>query len=261
MVRKLWNIHCALLAFLAAHSFQVVIVSILKVITGAPRPDLIQRCIPRSFDIPPFGSLSNVAICSNFNIREIDEGFKSFPSGHASTSFTSATICFFIFASRHRIFDDRGVAFKILVSILPFMFALFITATRFSDNRHFFIDLIAGSFIGIGAAYVGYHFYFPSFKNVKNGGKAFPPRRIGAEKKYKGVGGFWKLPEDDDYDYNDRASTIDEDDNISNESSAADSPSAGKSRNSQYNHSSNSKRPHTSTTMYTVKLKPDLHEV
>lgn len=256
MSRKLWNIHCALLAFLASHSFQTAVVSILKIVTGAPRPDLIQRCVPSSFDLPPFGSLSNVAICTNAVIREIDEGFKSFPSGHASTSFTSATFSFFVFASRHRIFDNRGVAFKIFVSILPFFFSTFITATRYSDNRHFFIDLIAGVLIGIFASCVGYHFYFPYFKDVKNGGKAFPPRRIGAEKKYKGVGGFWKLPEDDLYEYDDRASTINDE---SSSGSSTDSPLPPKSKHSNYAY--NKSRPHTSTTMYTVKLKPDKSEV
>lgn len=254
MARKFWNIHCALLAFLASHSFQTVLVSILKIIAGAPRPDLIQRCIPSSFDLPPFGSLSNVGICSNPVVREIDEGFKSFPSGHASTSFTSATFSFFVFASRHRIFDNRAVSFKILVSIMPFFFSTFITASRYSDNRHFLVDLIAGVLIGMLAAYIGYHFYFPSFKNVQNGGKAYPPRRIGVEKRYKGVGGFWKLPDDDSYEYDDRASTIDED--CTTDCSYSPPPPKSKHSNNRYGKS----RPHTSTTMYTVKLKPDKSE-
>lgn len=253
-IRKLWNVHCALLAFLAAQSFQTAIVSILKIVVGAPRPDLIQRCAPRSFELPPFGSLSNVSICGNPDVDEINQGFKSFPSGHAATAFTSATFSFLVFASRHRIFDNRGVAFKIIVSIIPFFFSTFITATRYSDNRHFFIDLFVGVIIGIGSAYVAYHFYFPHFKDVKNGGKAFPPRRIGAEKKYKGVGGFWKLPEDGEYEYDDRASSIDDDSSNNSE----ESPLPPKSRRSNF---ATKSRPQTSTTMYTVKLKPERQDV
>lgn len=255
-IRKVWNVHCALLAFLAAHCFQTAIVSVLKIVVGAPRPDLIQRCQPRSFELPPFGSLSNVSICGNPDVSEINQGFKSFPSGHAATSFTSATFSFLVFASRHRIFDNRGVAFKIVVSIVPFFFSTFITASRYSDNRHFFVDLFVGVIIGVGSAYIGYHFYFPYFKDVKNGGKAFPPRRIGAEKKYKGVGGFWKLPEDDEYDYDDRASSIGDD---STSESEDPSPLPPKSRRS--NLTTSKSRPQTSTTMYTVKLKPERQDV
>lgn len=213
IIRKLWNIHCALLAFLASHTFQVIIVSILKNILGLPRPDMLKRCMPRSFSLAPIGSLSNVSICGNIDIAMINDGFRSFPSGHASTSFCSSTFTFFIFATRNSIFEKRYPSYKIVLGLLPFIISLFVSATRFSDNRHFLIDLFFGAKIGILSSFIGYHLYFPWYKSCGcNQGNAYPPRRVSILKsdKFK----FWKLPDDDEYDYDSDAIEIDDDSSI-----------------------------------------------
>src|ERR1700712_5541577 len=74
----------------------------MKNLFGKPRPDMLSRCIP---DMSPesirthtvgggYGSIFNpewvlvsAAICTNTDTALVDDGFRSFPSGHASSKF------------------------------------------------------------------------------------------------------------------------------------------------------------------------------
>ncbi|CCH41848.1 putative lipid phosphate phosphatase [Wickerhamomyces ciferrii] len=251
--RKIWNIHSALLSLLAIHTYQAVIVSILKNVVGSPRPDLLQRCLPTNYALPPYGHLSNVGICGNRNIGDINDGFRSFPSGHASTSFASALFSFFITSSRIKVFDERGNSFKTISAYLPFFISTFMTATRISDNRHSFVDIFIGSLIGLGSGYLGYHMYFPDFRNLSLAGMALPPRRIGNRGK-NGQHSFWKVPEDNDYDYDSRASDIEfNGSSLSLSTDSSGSPSPPKSRHSIASHHPSRSRPQTSINRQSVR--------
>lgn len=52
---------------------------------GRPRPDMLNRCLPYpgSHDRAVYG-LSTVDICTQTNMIRLNDGFKSFPSGHSS---------------------------------------------------------------------------------------------------------------------------------------------------------------------------------
>lgn len=80
---KLWDYHIYSLGLLGCVSIQFLLVTIFKNATGKPRPDFIQRCIPFPF-IPAPNTLANIAVCSNPNLLILWDGFKSFPSEHAS---------------------------------------------------------------------------------------------------------------------------------------------------------------------------------
>jgi membrane-associated phospholipid phosphatase len=60
----------------------------LKNAIGKPRPDLIDRCkpLPGSADPLPFG-LSNSSICTQTSDAILKDGFRSFPSGHSSSTY------------------------------------------------------------------------------------------------------------------------------------------------------------------------------
>ncbi|CAH6720073.1 hypothetical protein CLIB1444_03S03796 [[Candida] jaroonii] len=192
--RKLWDIHAGLLSLTGAMSSQLMVTCILKNICGLPRPDLISRCQPDD-QIAPIYELSNIAIC-NGNQQFIDEGFRSFPSGHSSTIFCGMVITSLNISGKLQVFDKRGISLKVLISIVPLMIACFIACTRISDNRHFLRDVIGGSIIGI---YIGSWFYlqyFPSVLDLENGGRAYPPRRLGVSKYLREVGGFWKFKDE-----------------------------------------------------------------
>ncbi|KAI9748305.1 MAG: hypothetical protein M1815_003354 [Lichina confinis] len=99
--RKLWALNTAWLGLgLAVVSAQLV-TDLGKTFFGKPRPDLLSRCNPdldriKENTVSGFGDrLSGGAIMVRHTIcrSEVDlkDGFRSFPSGHASLSFASMT--------------------------------------------------------------------------------------------------------------------------------------------------------------------------
>lgn len=83
--RKLWDTHVFMLGLAGALAFQFIITTVLKNSVGKPRPDFLHRCKPHDY-IPPFGTLANIAICSNKNLFILWDGYRSFPSGHATST-------------------------------------------------------------------------------------------------------------------------------------------------------------------------------
>lgn len=76
---RLWEMNCGILGLLLSQGLAFVITQVLKNACGKPRPDLIDRCQPRSYDLPVF-SLSNSTICTG-DPKIIKDGFRSWPSG------------------------------------------------------------------------------------------------------------------------------------------------------------------------------------
>ncbi|GMG17280.1 unnamed protein product [[Candida] boidinii] len=149
LVRKLWDIHCGLLAIAGATAFQLTIVCIIKNLSAVPRPDMLSRCRPTTYirDLNN-GDLNTIAVCTTPFIDILREGFRSFPSGHTSTVFTSCTIQFLFVAAKSNVFDGRGLCLKNLTAILlPMITCSYVSYSRVSDNRHFVQDIVAGSFV------------------------------------------------------------------------------------------------------------------
>lgn len=198
--RRAWDIFSGLMALSGSMATQLMITCILKNICGLPRPDLISRCQPMQTEMLTYGQLATVEICETFlgdsvgpSLHILQEGFRSFPSGHLSTVFCGMVITSLNFAGKLQIFDKRGISFKVLLAICPIMVACFVSCTRISDNRHFLRDVIGGSVIGTHVAIWFYLQYFPSIFNLENCGRAYPPRRIGVANFFNNVGGFWKI--------------------------------------------------------------------
>ena len=200
LTRKIWDAYAGMLALLGSMATQLMVTCILKNICGLPRPDVLDRCqlIP---EISEDLKLVTVEACENYS-REyttsmaiLQEGFRSFPSGHLSTIFCGMVITSLNIAAKLQVFDKRGISFKVLLALLPLMVACFVSCTRISDNRHFLRDVIGGSLIGATIGVWFYLQYFPSVFNLENSGRAYPPRRIGVAKYFNNIGGFWKMKE------------------------------------------------------------------
>lgn len=191
--RRVWDIQSGLLALTGGMACQLMVTCILKNICGLPRPDLLSRCEPM---IETFGepfTLATIDICGTTNINLLREGFRTFPSGHLSTVFCGMVISALNISGKLQVFDKRGLSFKVVLAILPLMVACFVSCTRVSDNRHFLRDIVGGSVIGACIGTWFYLQYFPSVFNLENGGRAFPPRRLGVAKFFNNVGGFWNI--------------------------------------------------------------------
>lgn len=102
--RKLWELHVGWLGLALAHVGAFFITNGMKNMFGKPRPDLLSRCQPDLENIQNyivggtfpnitgltgqtgFGQLVSAAICTNTDTHTLDDGFRSYPSGHSSAS-------------------------------------------------------------------------------------------------------------------------------------------------------------------------------
>ena len=93
--RRLWELHAGVLGLALALASAWFLVNFLKNLLGKPRPDLLARCAPN----PSLGSrfrvggwpgeagsagLFSSGVCTATDSKRLDDGFRSYPSGHAA---------------------------------------------------------------------------------------------------------------------------------------------------------------------------------
>ncbi|KAG6008969.1 hypothetical protein E4U21_003521 [Claviceps maximensis] len=91
--RKLWELHVGWLGLLMAVGSAFFFVSGIKNMCGKPRPDLLSRCEPDLANAAKYvvGGLNGSRlysgdICKQTNTHKLDDGFRSYPSGHSAAS-------------------------------------------------------------------------------------------------------------------------------------------------------------------------------
>ncbi|KAJ1933637.1 hypothetical protein GGF37_006657 [Kickxella alabastrina] len=162
--RSMHDLHVGLLGLLMSVSLTLMFTNGLKNVVGRPRPNLLARCLPtrptHPLHDPPQG-LSTIGLCTQTNMAVLNEGFRSFPSGHTSLSFAGMTYVMFFLAGKLHVFDTKGHAYKSFVVFAPLLVAAIVGATRVSDYWHHPTDVIAGALIGFWTAVFSYHQYYP----------------------------------------------------------------------------------------------------
>ena len=90
---RLWELNCGILGLFLSFMLTYVVTGTLKNAIGKPRPDLIARCAPKegSADPLPFG-ISDSSICTQTDMSLLNDGFRSFPSGHSSSTQAKHTL-------------------------------------------------------------------------------------------------------------------------------------------------------------------------
>lgn len=156
--------------------------NVLKVTVGRPRPDLIARCMPGGVSASTTNLVTS-SICSATDASRLHDGFRSFPSGHASMAFSGLAYLAFYLAARLHLWNNRGETWKWVLVMTPAVTAALIGATRIMDNRHHSFDVLFGSAyvdgfsnhanvrLGIATSAFSYRQYFPDFTHSN----AFPP--------------------------------------------------------------------------------------
>lgn len=95
--RKFWELHAGLLGLALSLIIAWFFTQGMKNMFGKPRPDLLARCQPdldnaSDFAIGGFdgenslGRLFSADICTSNDTHKLDDGFRSYPSGHASSA-------------------------------------------------------------------------------------------------------------------------------------------------------------------------------
>lgn len=175
MCRNKKDFKHAISAVTLALAMTAFITSLLKVSVGRPRPDFFYRCFPDGV----IGE-SRFEKCTG-DIKVIEEGRKSFPSGHSSMSFAAFGFMSYYLASKLHVFNERGrgQSWRLCVSLAPMFVALEIAVSRTCDYHHHWQDALVGSLIGICISYLCYRQYFPSIFSINCHHPYSAKRKIG----------------------------------------------------------------------------------
>lgn len=184
--RRVYAANKALLGLLLSIALAMLLTDALKNLMGKPRPDMIGRCAPAEERLAAAQvgwGLVSWEVCANLGSRELADGFRSFPSGHASMSFAGLTYTTLFLASF--IFNmqmpfARSIApfssatsaavtpaahpkvpqmLTLAVVATPMLLATYVASTRWSDYRHHGFDVLFGAFEGVVCALVGWGWY------------------------------------------------------------------------------------------------------
>jgi len=158
--RSSHDCHHASLGLLMGLTLTLMTTALFKNTVGRPRPDIIDRCQPREGAVDPVFGLSDDSICTRTEL--LRDGFKSFLSGHSSTSFAGMGFLSLYLAGKLHVFDRKGYTYKGFVVATPMMIAILIAVSRIQDYRHHWTDVVAGSLIGFFLSFFSYHQYYPS---------------------------------------------------------------------------------------------------
>ncbi|KAJ7285704.1 phosphatidic acid phosphatase type 2/haloperoxidase [Mycena rebaudengoi] len=165
-IRSWWDFHNSTLGLVLSLSITGSITQFTKLTVGRPRPDIIDRCQPVAGSVDPLWRLSNSSICTTEQFSHLlDDGFRSFPSGHSSLSFAGLGFLAYYLAGKLHLFDHRGYAGRAWLSFLPFSGAALVAISRTMDNRHHWSDVLVGSILGTVVSYFSYRQYYPSLES------------------------------------------------------------------------------------------------
>ncbi|KAI1309220.1 PAP2 superfamily protein [Xylaria venustula] len=155
--------HNTILGLAIALILTSFLTDIVKNAVGRPRPDLIARCKPASSTKP--NVLVTIDVCTETDHHTLHDGWRSFPSGHSSFSFSGLGYLAFFLAGQLRIFRDKNGLGRSLVCLAPLVGAAMIAISRCEDYRHDVYDVCVGSLLGITVAFWSYRRYWPKLSS------------------------------------------------------------------------------------------------
>ncbi|KAF9137612.1 hypothetical protein BGX30_010045 [Mortierella sp. GBA39] len=177
--RSSYDFHNGILGLLLSVSLTIVVTQVVKVTVGKHRPDFIDRCKPMLNGVAitrdePL-KLWTMDVCTTTDHLVFKDGIRSFPSGHASTSFAGLVYLSLWLAGKMHVFDRKGYSLKSVILMVPVLTAILVAISRIEDYRHSAADVGWGTVIGIFFAFFAYHQYYPSITR-SHSHIPYPPR-------------------------------------------------------------------------------------
>ncbi|PVH95000.1 PAP2-domain-containing protein [Periconia macrospinosa] len=157
--------HVTILGWLISLILTVFITDLIKNAVGRPRPDLIARCKPAPGT--PDHKLVTFEVCTETNHHTLHDGWRSFPSGHSSFSFSGLGYLALFLAGQCHVFRPRTDLARVLLALTPLLAAALIAISRCEDYRHDVYDVTTGSVLGLLVAYYTYRRYYPPLRSAK----------------------------------------------------------------------------------------------
>lgn len=186
---KLWEFHTSIMGFVASNIIAFFFTQGMKNLFGKPRPDLLGRCQPDwenagAHAVGGFAgeSMANLlysaSICQQEDSDVLDDGFRSYPSGHSSASAAGLVYLSLFLASKFAVvipqtqhnakpqsLHNQAAApplYLLAMVLAPFALSVYISASRWFDFRHHGFDILFGYLIGLVAAvYCFYYYHLP----------------------------------------------------------------------------------------------------
>jgi membrane-associated phospholipid phosphatase len=165
-----YDVHAIVCVLCTAIGMSEFITNFLKKYVGRLRPNFYSLC---EFSIEALKCMADE--------ETINEGRKSFPSGHSSFSFSSMGVAVFFFLGRINKVMEQGTIdvttmasynrrkLFMVLSYSPWLYSAFVACSRLVDNWHHASDVIAGMLIGIFTSYVSYHLWYPPISSPYSG--------------------------------------------------------------------------------------------
>ncbi|XP_003383907.2 PREDICTED: phospholipid phosphatase 5-like [Amphimedon queenslandica] len=133
-----------------------VILNVIKLTVGRPRPDFFYRCFLHGEATPD--------LQCNGDPLLISEGRKSFPSGHSGWMFAGFGYLSLYLAGKLHCFtlEGRSQSWRLITVLTPLISAAVVGISRIQDNMHHWEDVAVGSLLGFLMAFICYRHHFPS---------------------------------------------------------------------------------------------------
>ncbi|KAJ4765491.1 hypothetical protein LUZ62_075866 [Rhynchospora pubera] len=156
--RDVYDLHQAILGLLFSVVITGVITDAIKNAVGRPRPDFFWRCFPDGKEV--YDQSTGEVICHGI-AKVMNDGHKSFPSGHTSYAFAGLGFVSLYLSGKIKAFDRRGHVSKLCIVFLPLLVASLVGISRVSDYRHHWQDVFVGGLLGFLVGIFCYLHFFP----------------------------------------------------------------------------------------------------
>jgi len=194
--RSLKEAHHAALGLYAGYQLNNLATNFIKLKVGRFRPDFFDRC---QYDAVKEVCTGPYAL--------VQEGRRSFPSGHSSSAFFGCVFLMLFLAGKNRCFayastfPHSGILhskfLRLFIGISPLFASTFIAVSRYADHWHHPTDIIAGSCLGTLIAVATYLIWWPSPFSSENYETMDTPRKTHLDLEEEEQ---LRLQDDDDYE-------------------------------------------------------------
>jgi len=158
------KVHVTILGFIISITLSSFVTDIIKNAAGRPRPDLVDRCKPAAGTSAT--ALLGIEVCTAPHNGVLQDGWRSFPSGHSSFAFAGLGYLSLWLCGQLHVLRPRTDLARVLIVLAPLTGALLIALSRMADYRHDVYDVTAGSLLGWTITWFSYRRYFRRLRDA-----------------------------------------------------------------------------------------------